>query len=94
MAQKAAGQQYGKGRPKLNTISYEANDVPETRDQNVRSTIGQIARKAGVSFHVARQEDALQLTKEAAPDVHRVLLENVYKNGAGRPRKNARRRRI
>jgi ParB-like chromosome segregation protein Spo0J len=54
-----AGEQHGKGRPKVHTKSYEANDAPETGDQNARTTVGQIAEAAKVSHHKAAQAIAV-----------------------------------
>jgi hypothetical protein len=37
----------------------------------------------GLGRHALSYEDAVQLTKEAAPDVHRLLLENALKEKPG-----------
>ena len=57
LAQKAAGEQYGRGRPKekLRQDSGEAIAPRDYTAEHARSTVGQIAAKADVSRHVAEQ---------------------------------------
>jgi hypothetical protein len=76
--QKEAGKEGGRGHKKNpNTKTYEGFPEPKvaeskTRDQNARTTVGQIAETAKVSHHKAAQAVAVN---KAAPD----LLEQVAK---------------
>jgi ParB-like chromosome segregation protein Spo0J len=64
-AQKAAGEKYGRGRPKkVTTESREAISEPKSRERHARETVGRVAKAAGVSYPAARK--ALKEAKERA----------------------------
>lgn len=75
------GKKAGRGRPeKADTKSYPAIDEPKTRAKNERSTVGQIAVEAKVSYHKAAQ--ALTVAKIAPQELTVVSAGKLSLNEA------------